>query len=129
MATLADDDVERSITRAYVPYAPLYHTFQESLNRFRQGERLGLLQRGAERIVHNVGLYDTRRSSEDGVADIPIFLEELVTPGPVETHLEGEGEQSAPSNDDVEAPSEARENLPPNGDNLYAPLYGTLSRL
>ena len=40
-----------------------------------------------------------------------------MTPGPVETHLEEEGEQSAPSNGDVEAPSEARENLPPNGDN------------
>ena len=65
VASLADDDAEQNISHAYVPYAPLYPTFQESLNRFRRGEHSELLHRGAERIVHNVGLYDTRRSSED----------------------------------------------------------------
>ena len=80
VASLADDDAEQNISRAYVPYAPLYPTFQESLNRFQRGERSELLHRGAERIVHNVGLYDTRRSSEDRGVDIPVILEEAVPP-------------------------------------------------
>ena len=80
MASLADDDAEQNISRAFVPYAHLYPTFQESLNRFRRGERSELLHRGAERIVHNVGLYDTRRRSEDRGADIPVILEEAVPP-------------------------------------------------
>ena len=71
VAILADDDAEQNISRAFVPYAPLYPTYQESLNRFREGERSELLRRGAERIVHNVGLYDTRRSSEDRGVDTP----------------------------------------------------------
>ena len=117
MATLANDDAERSISRSYVTYAPLYPTFQESLNRFRQGERLELLHRGAERIVHNVDLYDTRRNSEDCGVDISVILEELVTSGPSEAHLVDEGEQSAPSNDNVETQLETgEEHLPPNGD-------------
>ena len=100
MAILANNDAERSTSRAYVPYAPLYPTYQESLNHFREGERSELLRRGAERIVHNMGLYDTRRGSEDRGFDTPIILEEVVNPGPSEAHLEGEGEQGVPPNNE-----------------------------
>ena len=116
MASLADDDAEQNISRAFVPYAPLYPTFQESLNRFRRGERSELLHRGAERIVHNVGLYDTRRSSEDRGADIPVILEEAMPPGPSEERLEAEGEQGASPYDNETQPYAREEPVSPHGD-------------
>ena len=55
-----------------------------------------------------MGLYDTRRSSEDRGFDTPIILGEAETPGPSEAHLE-EGEQGVPSNSNEEAQPAARE--------------------
>ena len=87
LRTLADD--ERNVRRATVPYAPLYPTFQESLNRFRQGEHSELIQRGADRVVHNVGIYDTRRSSEDeGVNLVVVHPADIPSAGPQESTLD-----------------------------------------
>ena len=89
--TLANESTERDIRRAYIVYDPLYPSFQESLNRFRQGENAELFQRGAEQMVHNVGLYDTRRSSEDRIGDLSApRQEDTATPGPTETVADAE---------------------------------------
>ena len=89
--TLANESAERDIRRAYIVYDPLYPSFQESLNRFRQGENAELFQRGAEQVVHNVGLYDTRRSSEDRIGDLSApRQEDTATPGPTETVVDAE---------------------------------------
>ena len=97
-ATLANDEAERDITRAFVPYAPLYPTFQKRLDLFRHGKYSELLHRGADQVVHNVGLYDTRRSSENRNIDVNFASEELMTSGPSETHLgEEEGQVVQPN--------------------------------
>ena len=88
---LANESAERDIRRVYIVYDPLYPSFQESLNRFRQGENAELFQRGAEQMVHNVGLYDTRRSSEDRIGDLSApRQEDTATPGPTETVADAE---------------------------------------
>ena len=72
----------------------MYPTFQDRLNAFRQGEHAELLQLGAERIVHNVGLYDSRRSSEDRSVDAAVFrLADIALPGPLE-ELVGQEERA-----------------------------------
>ena len=87
--TLANDD--HNVRRATVPYAPLYPTFQESLNRFRRGEHSEFIQRGAERVVHNVGVYDTRRSSEDGSVNlVVIHPADIPSAGPQEQSIDNE---------------------------------------
>ena len=87
--TLANDD--HNVRRATVPYAPLYPTFQESLNRFRRGEHSELIQRSAERVVHNVGVYDTRRSSEDGSVNlVVIHPADIPSAGPQEQSIDNE---------------------------------------
>ena len=74
-----------------MPYAPIYPTFQESLNRFRQGEHSELIQRGAERVVHNVGIYDTRRSSEDeSVNLVVVHHADIPSAGPQESTLDSD---------------------------------------
>ena len=93
--TLANDD--HNVRRATVPYAPLYPTFQESLNRFRRGEHSELIQRGAERVVHNVGVYDTRRSSEDGSVNlVVIHPADIPSAGPQEQSIDNEAQPILP---------------------------------
>ena len=93
--TLADD--EHNVRRATVPYAPLYPTFQESLDRFRRGEHSELIQRGAERVVHNVGVYDTRRSSEDGSVNlVVVHPADIPSAGPQEQSLDNEVRPNPP---------------------------------
>ena len=89
--TLANENVDREIRRATIPYSPLYPTFQDRLNAFRQGEHAELLQRGAERVINNVGLYDSRRSSEDRSVDAAVFRPaDTALPGPLEDSVEQE---------------------------------------
>ena len=89
--TLAHEPAERDVRRAYIIYEPLYPSVQERLNRFRRGENAELFQRGAEQVVHNVGLYDTRRSSEDRSGDFPAPQQEgTATPGPIEASVDEE---------------------------------------
>ena len=84
-------DRERAVRRAFIAYEPLYPTFQERLDRLRLGETAELFQRGAEQVVHNVGLYDTRRSSEDRSADFTAPRpEDLATSGPPEAVIDEE---------------------------------------
>ena len=93
--TLADDD--RNVRRATVPYAPLYPTFQESLDRFRRGEHSELIQKGAERVFHNVGVYDTRRSSEDGSVNlVAVHPADIPSAGPQEQSLDNEVRPNPP---------------------------------
>ena len=72
--TLADEEA-RNVSRASVPYAPLYGnpTFLSALAHFRNAEHRSLeatdlFNRGAERVIHNVSLF-----------------EDEVTTGPAET--------------------------------------------
>ncbi len=97
--TLANDEVERDNTRAFVPYAPLYPTFQERLDQFRRGKHSELLLRGVDKVVHNLGIYDTRRSSEDRSTDVTCAPKELVTSGFSETDFEEEEQALQPNGD------------------------------
>ena len=79
--TLANDDPKREIPRAIVRYPPLYRSppFQTVLDRFRQGE---LLRRGADHIVHNVGLLDAPPDSEyDSAELVAAAAEDAIAPG------------------------------------------------
>ena len=106
--TLANEPAERDVRRAYIIYEPLYPSVQERLNRFRQGENAELFQRGAEQVVHNVGLYDTRRSSEDRSGDFPAPRQEgTATPGPIEASVDAEdGRVGSPRQDRQREPRE-----------------------
>ena len=87
LVTLANNNTDRDVRRAFIPYAPLYPTFEERLSQFRQEGHAELFQRGAEQVVHNVGLFDTGRgrSSEERSSDFIASLPEgVVTPGPSE---------------------------------------------
>ena len=62
--TLAEEEA-RNVSRASVPYAPLYDhlTFLSALAHFRDAERRSLeatdlFTRGAERVVHNISLFE-----------------------------------------------------------------------
>ena len=84
---LANNNTDRDVRRAFIPYAPLYPTFEERLSQFRQEGHAELFQRGAEQVVQNVGLFDTGRgrSSEERSSDLIVSLpEDVVTPGPSE---------------------------------------------
>ena len=106
--TLANENVDQEIRRATIPYSPLYPTFQDRLNAFRQGEHAELLQRGAERVIHNVGLYDSRRSSEDRSVDAAVLRPaDTALPGPLEDSVEQEerapqGEEPPPRADSAD---------------------------
>ena len=109
--TLAHEPAERDVRRAYIIYEPLYPSVQERLNRFRQGENAELFQRGAEQVVHNVGLYDTRRSSEDRSGDFPAPQQEgTATPGPIEASVDEEDCR-------VGSPRQDRQREPQENDN------------
>ena len=95
--SLADDE-RQSISRATVRYPPLYRNppFLAALGHFREAERRSidatdLFQRGADRVVHNAGLYDSRRSSTQ--EDRPELVEEA---GP-SNHPEEAGDQRVTS--------------------------------
>ena len=62
-----------------MPYPPLCQAppFRAVLDRFRREE---LLRRGAEHVVHNIGVFDTLHSSEDSSAEL-----EISNPGGVVT--------------------------------------------
>ena len=80
---LADHDAEHNVQRATILYAPLYPSFEDRLNRFRQAETSDLQQRGAERIIDNAGIYDSQRSSEDASVDLVAPLpEDIPSRGP-----------------------------------------------
>ena len=96
---LANDDAEHDIPRAIVHYAPLYPTFKERLNRFRQGEQSDLRQRGAERVVDNVGIYGSQRSFEDASVEfVAVHPEDLITTGPSEAAIKAEQDDISISN-------------------------------
>ena len=87
--------------RATVPYPPLYRspTFTNALEHFRDAERRSLeatdlFQRGAERVVLNSGLFDSRRSSTDGVEIQEILPEDQVDVGPADRQLDVEHDLS-----------------------------------
>ena len=68
--SLADDNEQRLVSHATVPYSPLYRNspYFTALRLWREGERRSvdasdLFQRGADQVVHNAGFYDSRRSS------------------------------------------------------------------
>ena len=68
--SLADEDEPRPVTHATVHYPPLSQgsPYLSALRFWREGERRSvdasdLFQRGADQVVHNAGLYDSRRSS------------------------------------------------------------------
>ena len=68
--SLADDDEQRPVSHATVHYPPLQQgsPYLSALRFWREGERRSvdasdLFQRGADQVVHNAGLYDSRRSS------------------------------------------------------------------
>ena len=68
--SLADEDESRPVTHATVHYPPLSQgsPYLSALRFWRDGERRSvdasdLFQRGADHVVHNAGLYDSRRSS------------------------------------------------------------------
>ena len=91
--------------RVSIPYEPLYPTLQERLDQFRRAEQAELLQRGADHVVHNVGLCDSRRSSEDRSVDLAAFYpEDIVTPGPVEVSI-GEAERTFTPSENEERPN------------------------
>ena len=77
--SLADDDEQCSVSHATVPYPPLFRDspYVSALRFWREGERRSvdasdLFQRGAEQVVHNAALYESRRSSTQEVrGDIP----------------------------------------------------------
>ena len=120
---MADNDRELDIRHALVPYPPLYPTFQESLDRFRQGEREELHRRGAEQVFHNVELYNTRQSSEDGNADlVPVLPEDIPPLAPQEQQVEG-GERPDPSQEVNEVPPhQADDNNQPDDDTMAVAL-------
>ena len=93
---LADDNAERDVRRASIAYDPLYSIFQERLDQFRRGESAELFQRGAEQVVHNFDLYDTRRSSEDRSGDFTApNPEDPATPSPPEAVVDEEERSEA----------------------------------
>ena len=68
--SLADEDEQRPVSHATVHYPPLSQgsPYLSALRFWREGERRSvdasdLFQRGADQVVHNAGLYDSRRSS------------------------------------------------------------------
>ena len=99
---LANESAERDVRRAYIAYDPMYPSFKERLARFRQGENAKLFHQGAEQVIHNVGLYDTRRSSEDRTGDFSApRQEDTATPGPTEAVVDAEdGRVEAPRQDE-----------------------------
>ena len=83
---LADRNAGRDVHRAAIPYAPLYPTFEDRLNRFRQAEASDLRLRGAEQIVDNAEIYGSQRSSEDASIDLVVPRpEDIPSPGPPDT--------------------------------------------
>ena len=104
--TLADDEAP-PIPRATVPYPPLYQNppFLAALGHFREAERRStdatdLFQRGADRVVHNTGLFDSRRSSIQD--DRPVDLAEA-GPSGVGRDVE-EPRRGTPENDQPLSP-------------------------
>ena len=83
---LANHNAEHNVQRATIFYAPLYPTFEDRLNRFRQAEASELQQRGAERIIDNAEIYGSQRSSEDASVDLVAPRpEDIPSPGPPDT--------------------------------------------
>ena len=77
------------------PTTPCIPPFQERLGRFRQRENTELFHRGAEQVVHNVCLYDTRRSSEDHDGELPTARQEdTAKPGPTEAVVGAEDDRA-----------------------------------
>ena len=85
---LADHNAEHNVQRATILYAPLYPTFEDRLNRFRQAETSDLEQRGAERVINNAEIYGSQRSSEDASVDLVAPRpEDIPSPGPSEATM------------------------------------------
>ena len=85
---LADHNAEHNVQRATILYAPLYPTFEDRLNRFRQAETSDLEQRGAERVIKNAEIYGSQRSSEDASVDLVAPRpEDIPSPGPSEATM------------------------------------------
>ena len=103
LAILADDNPEREISHALVPYPPLYQSpsFRAALDRFRQEEQGELRRRGADHVIHNVGIFDNQHSSEEDSADREaVDPEDLVVSGPSEHSIGEEVRLETPYEED-----------------------------
>ena len=125
--SLADDDEHREVSPATVPYPPLYSEtpYLSALRFWREGERRSvdasdLFQRGAEQVVHNTELYESRRNSSQEVRGA-----NQDEAGP-STHPNEEIFPAFPRGNNEPAASVTRERTPDRQEDLDALAVGCL---